>query len=47
MLVSVSPQFFGWITALGPGVRIEGPTDVREDYLVFLQQEMELYQEES
>ena len=46
-LVFVSPQFFGWITALGPGVRIEGPTDVREDYLVFLKQEMELYQEES
>jgi hypothetical protein len=45
-LVSVSPQFFGWITALGPGVRIDGPTDVREEYLKFLKQAMGLYQEE-
>ena len=46
VLVSVSPQFFGWITALGPGVRIEGPTDVREEYLNALKQAMGLYQEE-
>ena len=46
VLVSVSPQFFGWITALGPGVRIEGPADVRKKYLNALKQAMGLYQEE-
>lgn len=27
--VEVSPQFFGWITGLGPGVQILGPETVR------------------
>ena len=35
-LVSVSPQFFGWLTGLGGGVTIEGPANVREEYQAFL-----------
>ena len=35
-LVSVSPQFFGWLTGLGGGVTIEGPANVREEYQAFV-----------
>lgn len=31
--IAVSPQFFGWLAALGPGVVIEQPVQVREDYV--------------
>lgn len=37
VLVSVSPQFFGWITGLGAGVRIAGPENVRAEYQAFLE----------
>lgn len=30
--VNVSPQFFGWLVALGKGVVIESPEDVREEF---------------
>ena len=30
--VNVSPQFFGWLVALGKGVVIEGPEDVKEEF---------------
>ena len=30
--VNVSPQFFGWLAALGRGVVIESPEDVREEF---------------
>ena len=29
--VAVSEQFYGWIFALGAGVRITGPKSVRDD----------------
>lgn len=35
-LVSVSPQFFGWVTGLGQGIRIEGPERVKQEYLEFI-----------
>lgn len=37
VLVSVSPQFFGWITGIGSGMRIEGPENVRTQYKEYLQ----------
>ena len=30
--VNVSPQFFGWLVALGKGVVIKSPEDVREEF---------------
>ena len=35
--VTVSPQFFGWITAIGPGLKITGPTEVKEAYRMYLE----------
>ena len=43
VLVSVSPQFFGWITGLGTGVRIDGPLDVKKDYKAFLENVLSKY----
>ncbi len=34
--VSVSQQFFGWLTGLGAGIRIEGPEHVKVQYKEFL-----------
>ena len=36
-VVSVSPQFFGWMAGIGSGIRIAGPEDVREAYRDYLQ----------
>ena len=30
--VAVSPQFFGWVTAVGERMRIEGPEEVKQQY---------------
>lgn len=38
VLVSVSPQFFGWITGLGSGVRIAEPENVQAEYRAFLEE---------
>ncbi|MDO4531974.1 MAG: WYL domain-containing protein [Bacillota bacterium] len=35
-LVAVSPQFFGWITGLGDGVKIKGPEKVRKEFKNYL-----------
>ena len=32
ILVSVSPQFFGWLTGIGDKMHIDGPEHVREEY---------------
>ena len=37
VMVSVSPQFFGWITGIGDGLVIEGPENVRMEYKEYLQ----------
>ena len=34
--VSVSRQFFGWITGIGPDIKIKAPADVKEEYLKYL-----------
>lgn len=36
VLVAVSPQFFGWITGIGTGIRIEGPEHIRKQYTEYL-----------
>ena len=35
--VTVSPQFFGWVTALGKGLEIVGPEEIREQYREYLE----------
>ncbi len=37
VLVSVSPQFFGWVTGLGSKVYIDGPRNVKEGYREYLE----------
>ena len=41
--IFISPQFFGWITGLGTGVRIDGPLDVKKDYKAFLENVLSKY----
>ena len=36
VVVTVSPQFFGWVTAIGPDMQITGPEDVAEQYREYL-----------
>ena len=43
VLVSVSPQFFGWVTGIGAGMQIEGPENVRQQYKGYLQEIMNKY----
>ena len=44
--VSVSRQFFGWLTGLGSGIRIEGPASVKEQYKSFLNELLANYESE-
>ena len=44
VLVSVSPQFFGWITGIGTGIRIAGPAHVQEEYREYLGNVLKLYE---
>ena len=44
VLVTVSSQFFGWITGIGTGIRIEGPAEVRDEYRKYLKSVMDLYE---
>ena len=41
--VSVSPQFFGWLTGIGSGMRIVGPEEVRQQYKEYLQDLVQNY----
>ena len=43
VLVSVSPQFFGWLAGIGPGLKIEKPDRVREAFVEHLDQVRALY----
>ena len=43
VLVSVSPQFFGWVTGIGNGMRISGPATVVQSYRKYLQEIMDQY----
>ena len=44
VLVSVSPQFFGWVTGIGNGIRISGPETVVQSYRKYLQGIMDQYE---
>lgn len=44
VLVAVSPQFFGWITGIGSGMRIAGPNEVVREYYEYLQELMGQYE---
>ena len=41
--VTVSPQFFGWVTAIGSDMQIDGPKEVKEAYRAYLRQILEEY----
>jgi hypothetical protein len=41
--VSVSQQFFGWVTGVGGKMQIEGPENVRLEYKAYLQDILEQY----
>lgn len=41
--VQVSGQFFGWVTGLGPEVKILSPQRIASEYLCFLKQVMKQY----
>ena len=43
VVVSVSPQFFGWLTGIGSGMRIVGPEEVRQRYKEYLQDMIQNY----
>ena len=42
--VAVSRQFFGWVTGLGPGVRIVGPARVVSEYRTYLSEILRGYE---
>ena len=46
VLVSVSPQFFGWITGVGTGIHIDGPDHVKQQYAEYLKTIVGEYQRE-
>ena len=41
--VTVSPQFFGWLTAIGPDMVLESPAEVKEQYQEYLKHVLENY----
>ena len=43
VLVSVSSQFFGWVTGIGSGMKITGPENVKAEYKAYLQDVLENY----
>ena len=43
VVVSVSPQFFGWLTGIGSGMRIVRPEDVKQQYKEYLQNVIQNY----
>lgn len=46
-VVEVSPQFFGWLTGLGPGIILMGPAEVREEYAAYLEKISARYKDRS
>lgn len=43
VLVAVSPQFFGWVTGIGSGLRITGPGMVQKEYREYLKEILQGY----
>ena len=44
--VSVSRQFYGWVTGIGPALRIDGPAKVKNEYLAYLEEIRSAYDSE-
>ena len=44
--VTVSPQFFGWLTAIGKDLQIVGPEEVKEEYLEYMKELLQSYTQE-
>ena len=44
VLVSVSPQFFGWVTGIGSGMKITGPENVKQQYKEYMLDVLQNYQ---
>ncbi|MBQ6322437.1 MAG: WYL domain-containing protein, partial [Lachnospiraceae bacterium] len=42
--VTVSPQFFGWVTAIGKDMHITGPEAVKKEYQEYLRDILEGYE---
>lgn len=42
--VTVSPQFYGWLTGIGPQMQIQNPEWVRKDYMKYLKNLLENYE---
>ena len=45
VLVAVSPQFFGWITGVGTGIRINGPEEVKKEYRKYRREILDSYED--
>lgn len=43
VIISVSPQFFGWITGLGDKVHLAGPQNIKEEYRRYLERILRKY----
>lgn len=43
VLVSLSSQFFGWITGIGSGMKMIGPEHVKQQYKEYLRNALENY----
>ena len=41
--MTVSNQFFGWVTGLGTSVKILGPENVKEEYKSYLHSVIQQY----
>ena len=44
VLVTVSPQFFGWVAGLGDRVSVQELESVRKEYRIFLENILKRYQ---
>ena len=46
VMITVSPQFFGWVTAIGRDMEITGPVSVREQYREYMEGVLMKYRDE-
>ena len=44
VMVTISPQFFGWVTGIGNKMKITAPQDVQEEYRAYISNIMNLYE---
>jgi len=44
VMVTISPQFFGWVTGIGNKMKIAEPFDVQEEYKEYVKDIMRLYE---